>query len=119
MDSARYSRAIPPPWGTAGAPFSTSRESAAQGRTSELRSLVDSAVGAGLGLATQLYLLDAFAGVDVATEAAAVAERLERERNAETYDFSLWLLGTWHARAGNRSGAEAIRKELASRRGFG
>jgi hypothetical protein len=87
---------------------------AAEGRTTELRSLVDSAVAAGLELATQLYLLDALAGVDVGAEAKAVAERLAGERPDQAYDFSLWLLGAWHARTGNRAGTEAMRNALTA-----
>jgi hypothetical protein len=88
---------------------------AAEGRTTELRSLVDSAVAAGLKEASQLYLLDALAGVDVGAEAAAVADSLAGEPADQPPTFSLWLLGAWHARTGNRAGTEAMRNALAAR----
>ena len=88
---------------------------AAEGRTTELRALVDSAVAGGMDLANQLYLLDALAGVDVDADAAAVAERLSREGAANVYPFTLWLLGAWYARHGNHAETEAMRAALAAR----
>ncbi len=88
---------------------------AAEGRTSELRSLVDTAVTAGMDLARQMYLVDALAGVDVENEATAVAARLGREPADKPLPFTLWLLGVWRARAGDRSGTEAARDALAVR----
>lgn len=88
---------------------------AAEGRTSELRVLVDTAVSSEMELARQMYLLDALAGVDVETEAAAVAERLASEPLDKSRSFTLWLLGAWRARTGDRAGTEAARNALASR----
>lgn len=88
---------------------------AAEGRITELRRLVDSAVAGGLGLATQLYLLDGLAGVNVETEASAVAQLLDREPRDKTRPFTLWLLGAWHARNGNRAGTDAARAALVAR----
>ena len=89
---------------------------AAQGRTTELRAVIDSAVGLGIDLAPQLYLLDALAGVDVNSEAAAVAKRLSRETtNKKTLPFTLWLLGAWHARNGNRAATDTLRLALIAR----
>ncbi|HEX5962464.1 MAG TPA: hypothetical protein VFY42_01965, partial [Gemmatimonadales bacterium] len=86
---------------------------AAEGRITELRVLVDSAVRGGLDVAPQLYLLDALAGVDVQKEAAAVAERLGRAYDERP--FTLWLLAAWHAHRGDSARTEAIRGILASR----
>ncbi len=86
---------------------------AAEGRTSELRSLMDTASGLDPS-AAQLYLLDALAGVDVGADASAVAERLGLQRNAETRPFTLWLLGSWHARNGDRAATDALRKALGA-----
>jgi hypothetical protein len=88
---------------------------AAEGRTTELRGVVDSAVAAGMALASQLYLLDALAGVPVEREANTVAARLTRELNEKTRPFTLWLLGEWHARNGNQAETEAMRAALAAR----
>ena len=88
---------------------------AAEGRTSELRVLVDTAVASGIDLANQIYVLDALAGVGVETEAAAVAERLAGEPVDKAPSFTLWLLGGWRARTGDRIGAESARNALAAR----
>jgi hypothetical protein len=88
---------------------------AAEGRTSELKRLMDSAVAAGLGLAPQLYLLDALAGVKVETEADVVAKQLVAGLDAKTYPFTLWLLGAWNARSSDRAGTNAMKAALAAR----
>jgi hypothetical protein len=88
---------------------------AAEGRTSELRALVDTAVASGIDLASQMYLLDALAGIGVEAEATAVAKRLGGESLDKAPSFTLWLLGGWRARAGDRIGAEAARDALAAR----
>jgi hypothetical protein len=88
---------------------------AAEGRTTELRTLVDSAVARGLDIAPQLYLLDGLAGVDVEAEASAEATRLERSGFANASSFTLWLLGTWHARRGQRNETERMRSALEAR----
>ena len=88
---------------------------AAEGRTTELRALVDSAVAAGFDLAPQVYLLDALAGVKVESEASAVAARQARDDAGQARLFSLWLLGEWRAAHGDRAGTEAVRAVLARR----
>lgn len=88
---------------------------AAEGRTTELSRVVDSAVAGGMDLATQLYLLDALAGVKVEKEASGVAEQLAREGLGKPRPFTLWLLGTWYARNGDSAATSDVRKELARR----
>jgi tetratricopeptide (TPR) repeat protein len=88
---------------------------AAEGRITELRALIESAVGSGLGLANQLYLLDALAGVKVEREAEQVAKELTKKLNKDTYPFSLWLLGAWRARHGDRSGTAVMEAALRER----
>lgn len=88
---------------------------AAEGRTTELTALVDSAVAHGLDLASHLYLLDALAGVDVESQAATAAERVSGEGTDTLPLFSLWLLAEWRARSGDRAGTEALRSTLAAR----
>lgn len=86
---------------------------AAETRTSELRGVVDSAVGRGLGLANQLYVLNALAGVAVDAEAREVAAQASPS-GGQTPPFALWLAGEWKAHAGDRSGAAAIQQVLAA-----
>jgi hypothetical protein len=88
---------------------------AAEGRTTELRQLVDSAVSAGMDLANQVYLLDALAGVKVQREATAVADRLARDGIHEARPFTLWLLGAWHATGGDSAATSRARRELTRR----
>ena len=88
---------------------------AAEGRTTELRTLIDSAVAAGLDRAPNLYLLDALADVDVAADASALAERLTRERSGKTSANTLWLLGAWHARQGDRARTDSLHAALVAR----
>ncbi len=88
---------------------------AAEGRTSDLKALVDTAVAGGLGLADQLYVLDALAGVGVGPEAASVAARTRGDRRGTAPSFALWLAGEWHAQAGDQSGTEELRGALAAR----
>jgi hypothetical protein len=66
-------------------------------------------------LANQLYLLDALAGVKVEQEAEQVAKELTQTLNKDTYPFSLWLLGAWQARRGDRSGTAAMEAALRGR----
>jgi tetratricopeptide (TPR) repeat protein len=88
---------------------------AAEGRVTELRRLVDSAVPGGMDLAPQLYLLDALARVKVEDEASAVAERLARDDMGKARPFTLWLLGAWYARSGDSAATNTVRKEVARR----
>jgi serine/threonine protein kinase len=88
---------------------------AAEGRITELRALVDSAVANGLDDARLLYLLDALAGVSVEPEASAEAVRLAGQGTDKPPPFALWLLGVWHTRNGNRAGTEAISSAISAR----
>ena len=84
---------------------------AAEGRTSELRGAIDSAIARGLELADRLYLLDALAEVDVAAEATPVAARARMDQKAPSF---MWLAGEWHARLGDRAGTMSARDALAA-----
>ena len=86
---------------------------AAEGRTSELKAAIDSAVAHGLDLATQLYVLDALGGIDVAPEATRAAAGMSAD--PEVPSFALWLAGEWHAHSGDRTAAKSIRDALAVR----
>ena len=86
---------------------------AAEGRTSELRVAIDSAVARGLDLASQLYVLDALGGVGVEADARLVATRTGADAKAPS--FALWLAGEWHAHTGDRESTKAIRDALAAR----
>jgi hypothetical protein len=88
---------------------------AAEGRVTELRQLVDSAIAGGMALASQLYLLDALAGVKVEREASTVAEHLALEGVTKARPFTLWLLGAWYARGGDSALTAATRTELLRR----
>jgi tRNA A-37 threonylcarbamoyl transferase component Bud32 len=88
---------------------------AAEGRTSELRGVIDSAIAGGLDLASQLYVLDALAGVAVETDASAVVARATSDKSGKGYPFTLWLAGEWRAERNDRAGANAIREALAAR----
>jgi serine/threonine protein kinase len=88
---------------------------AAEGRTTELRLTVDSAVARGLTVANQLYLLDALAGVAVEPEAVVVARELSGAGVTKARPYALQLLGSWYAENGDRIGAEAMRNELNRR----
>lgn len=88
---------------------------AAEGRTSELTVLIDSALAHELGLANQLYLLDALAGLNVRSQAGAVAEQLSPDRIASAPAFALWLTGEWHAQNGDRARLLTFRDALADR----
>jgi hypothetical protein len=88
---------------------------AAEGRTTELRLTVDSAVARGLTVANQLYLLDALAGVAVEPEAVVVARELSVAGVTKARPYALQLLGSWYAENGDRIGAEAMRNELNRR----
>ena len=88
---------------------------AADGRTSDLTVLIDSAMAHGLDLADQLYLLDALAGVGVESQARATAASMVGDRVASAPSFALWLAGEWHARNGDRAGLNTLREALAAR----
>jgi serine/threonine-protein kinase len=88
---------------------------AAEGRTSELRALIDAAIAAGLTLADQLYVLDALAGVGVEQEATAVGALTSRDRSGKAYPFSLWLAGEWGTETGDSAATNAMRDSLAAR----
>jgi serine/threonine-protein kinase len=90
---------------------------AAQGRTSEIVSLVDSLTAAGMGAATMVYLLDALAG------SAAMQSRVEdfvawlRKIYGQEYEDSIspstqLLLGTWYARIGRVGNATLLHDRL-------
>jgi hypothetical protein len=87
---------------------------AAQGRVAEVPGVVDSARARGLDLATQLYLLDDLAGVDLGPPAAAEAARLGAARIDTLRPYVLSMLGTWYARRGDRERAAAMRRALAA-----
>jgi hypothetical protein len=86
---------------------------AAQGRTSELKIAVDTAVRGGLDLATSLYVLDALAGVSLDTEAASIAARMVAD--PESPSSALWLAGEWYAAHGDSALTKSIRDSLAAR----
>lgn len=88
---------------------------AAEGRISDLKALVDSAVAAGLTDAPLLYLLDDLADVAVTPEASAVAARIAPSDPAQAPPLILWLLGNWHAARGDRALAGRMRAALADR----
>lgn len=85
---------------------------AAEGRISELRAVIDSAVARGLSLATYLYVLDALGGVNVSANAAPIAARIRADPKAPPY--GLWLAGEWHAQTGNLASTKLIRDSLAA-----
>jgi len=86
---------------------------AAEGRVSELRLVVDSAVAHGLDLAVQLYVLDALAGVSLDADADAVAARTSEGDLGKAFPFSIWLAGEWHARRGDTVGVGTMQAALA------
>lgn len=86
---------------------------AAEGRTSELRGVIDTAVARGLDMAIQLYVLDALGGVPVAGDAAPIAARTAADPKA--LPFALWLAGEWSAHNGDRAATQSIRDSLAAR----
>lgn len=88
---------------------------AAEGRTSELRVLVDSAVVLGLALANQLYIVDALAGLPVEAEAGQVVADLPAAPADQTPAFVWWLAGVWRGRAGDMAGLDGMRQALAGR----
>ena len=88
---------------------------AAEGRTSELRALVDSAMASGLDLADQLYVLDALAGVRVAPEAETVVARVAKAGGMAAPSTVVWLAGEWRAQAGELAATGVIRDTLLVR----
>ncbi len=88
---------------------------AAEGRTTELHRVIDSALAQGLALAPQAYLLDDLAGVDVGREAQKVARQIAGEDVTITRPFTLSLLGNWYARRGDSAGVKKINVELRRR----
>jgi tetratricopeptide (TPR) repeat protein len=90
---------------------------AGEGRISEIRPLVDSAVASGLDLASHVYLLDALAGVGGRKEAEDVAGRLRREGGegaAQAFTFTPWLIGEWGAEQGDQSVLDSLRTSLVA-----
>jgi tetratricopeptide (TPR) repeat protein len=86
---------------------------AAEGRVSELRATIDSAVARGFGPVRYLYVLDALAGVQVVAEADSVAASTTTDAKAPP--SALWLAGEWYAHAGDHLRTRALRDSLASR----
>jgi hypothetical protein len=84
---------------------------AAEGRTSELQALMDTAAASGLGLARQLYVLDALAGatIDPSEQVAAATA------DPKTPASMVWLAGEWHAQQGDVAGTRRIRDSLVVR----
>jgi hypothetical protein len=91
---------------------------AAQGRTHELVTLIDSVVAAGVPAARLLHVLDFIAGVPVEPQARAAAEQARIELRAQGPRGSAlrpWLLGTWNAMTNSITEAEALHDELLAR----
>jgi tetratricopeptide (TPR) repeat protein len=88
---------------------------AAEGRVSELKAVIDSAIPRGLGWAKYFYVLDALAGADLEREAASVAA--STMSGMEDQPSALWLAGEWYAEQGDRRRTRVLRDSLASRAG--
>jgi hypothetical protein len=86
---------------------------AAEGRISELKAVIDTAIAGGLGFASHLYVLDALGGTAVESNATSVASATTADPNAPA--TALWLAGEWHAQLGDRARAKAIRGSLSAR----
>jgi hypothetical protein len=88
---------------------------AAEGRTSELRALIDSLVAGGIESASWLYLLDANGGVAVHARAAETAERYAHRFGPHYVGVKpqmRWLLGSWYARNRDAAAADGMRRTL-------
>lgn len=79
---------------------------AAEGRVSELRTLIDSLVGTGMEAASRLYLLDAMGGIAVAKEAGQVADRYSHDVDPKSPQTE-WLLASWYAYRGDVAEVES------------
>jgi len=88
---------------------------ATEGRVTELRMLIDSAVVHGLGFATQLYLLDALAGAEVRADASVEASRIASAKADTVRSFTLSLAGAWAAQTKERVRVDAARRLLTAR----
>ncbi|MEO7987594.1 MAG: protein kinase [Gemmatimonadales bacterium] len=86
---------------------------AAEGRTSELKVTIESAIAAGLGLARHLYVLDALGGVNVESDAGSAASAAIAD--PKTPASMVWLAGVWHAHLGNSAMTRLIRDSLVAR----
>ena len=94
---------------------------AAQGRTRELSSLIDSVVAAGtLQVLMTSYLIDDAAGSPVAEQAQGVV-RFGQSRWGPTYaglsaaggrSWLQWLFGVWHAKQGDAGTLASLRSSL-------
>ncbi len=84
---------------------------AAQGRTEELRSLLD---GVPWDPARWLYIADALGGVELHDRASAIAQRLRGGLWA-SHPGVLWSLAVWDTRTEQMEEARAIRDTLALR----
>ena len=84
---------------------------AAEGRTTELTTLVTTAVSRGLGLAHQVYVLDALGGVGVGPEAAAVAARTGEDRTGKVPSFGCGSRRRCSAQASDRHGTSCVALE--------
>ncbi|MBI3983060.1 MAG: protein kinase [Gemmatimonadetes bacterium] len=91
---------------------------AAQGRTAEVTSLLDSAITAGTSQALWLYVLNAAAGLPVRARAAAM-EAFARQRYGDAYQgagpHTAWLLGIWHAGFGSIEALARLHRDLENR----
>ena len=77
----------------------------ARGATKEARTLIDSVVTAGKGVARSLYVLGAAAGADMSVPAAEL-EAYARTTYGEDYarvrtSEALWILSVWHLSSGD------------------
>jgi serine/threonine-protein kinase len=94
---------------------------AAQGRTTDVIRLIDSVVKAGAyPVLMTAYVIDAWAGLPVDSQAAAVAA-FGRERWGTDYralsqspplQWLQWLFGSWHAKIGDRRTVETLARNL-------
>jgi hypothetical protein len=88
---------------------------AAEGRVSELKAAIDSAIPRGFSPAKYFYVLDALAGADLEHEADSVAAGTMS--SMEDQGSALWLAGEWYAEQGDRARTRVLRDSLASRVG--
>jgi Protein kinase domain len=85
----------------------------AEGRVSEVRAAIDSAVAWGLTPAPYFYMLNALAGADVQAQAAKAATAALADPQAP--GFALWLAGEWHAEGGDAKRVRSAHDALAAR----
>jgi len=86
----------------------------AQRRYREAEHLIDSAVATGITDARGLYVLDAVAGAPFDRQAQAVMDDLP-DGTRTLQAPRLWFEGSWHARAGDRSGLATVVAQLQQR----